>query len=59
MPNRKYDMNCKLYLEKFSKYTIHQYTNQQTNKKSMLTMTVIYKKTDENNESSTVKIKTL
>jgi len=40
-------MNCKLYLEKFNMYTIHQYKNQQ--KKSMLTMTVIYKKTDENN----------
>jgi len=33
MPNRKYDMNCKLYLEKFSKYTIQQYKNQQTKKK--------------------------
>ena len=26
---KKYDMNCSLYLEKFSMYTIHQYKNQQ------------------------------
>lgn len=51
-------MNCKLYLEKVSKYTIHQYKNQPPNK-SILSMTVIYKKTDENNKSITVKIKTL
>lgn len=50
-------MNCKLYLEKFSMHTIHQYKNQQ--KKIMLTMTVIHKKTDKNNKNSTVKIKTL
>ena len=39
-----------------------QFSNTKINKqkkKSMLTMTVIYKKTDENNKSSTVKIKTL
>lgn len=29
---KKYDLNCLLYLEKFSMYTTHQYKNQQKKK---------------------------